>query len=124
MKALALDLGLKRIGVAVFMQGILMPLTPIFRKNREQAASEVKALLQKYEIELLLVGVPMGGSSEDEMRRRAEHFVGLLDFDGKLSFVDESFSSKEASKLARTKPKDGKLDSLSAYLIAKDYLGL
>ena len=72
----------------------------------------------------LVVGIPKGGSSEEEMSRRIRHFVSLLEFDGEIKFVDESFSSLEADELREfsSRKKDGKLDSLSAMIILQRYL--
>ncbi|AJC94226.1 Holliday junction resolvase RuvX [Campylobacter volucris] len=127
MKTLALDIGLKRIGLALCIDcKIAMPLDAIIRKNRNQAAKDVGKILQDYEIDILVVGIPKGGSSEDEMKRRIEHFVSLINFEKEIIFVDESFSSKQAQELqvANLKKKDGKLDSLAAYLILKNYYGI
>ncbi|HEG2580778.1 TPA: Holliday junction resolvase RuvX [Campylobacter lari] len=127
MKTLALDIGLKRIGVALCVnKSIAMPLEAIIRKNRNQAANEVKKYIKEYDVNALVVGVPLGGSSEDEMRKRIEYFISLLDFDKEIFFVDESFSSKNAQELGMVnlKKKDGKLDSLAAYLFLKDFYGL
>lgn len=126
MKALALDVGLKRIGVALYIDKIAIPLEGIIRKNRNQAANEVKNLLQIHDISLLIVGIPKGGSSEEEMTRRIKHFVSLLEFDKEIRFVDESGTSKEALGygVANTRKKDAKLDSLAALIMIKDYFGI
>ncbi|MBF7043089.1 Holliday junction resolvase RuvX [Campylobacter volucris] len=127
MKTLALDIGLKRIGLALCIDcKIAMPLDAIIRKNRNQAAKDVGKILQDYKIDILVVGIPKGGSSEDEMKRRIEHFVSLINFEKEIIFADESFSSKQAQELqvANLKKKDGKLDSLAAYLILKNYYGI
>ena len=60
------------------------------------------------------------------MKRRVVHFVSLLGFDGEVIYIDESFSSIEASHLgvANQRKKDGKLDSLSAMIILQRYLGI
>ena len=84
-------------------------------------------MLKEKNASTLVVGVPLGGASEDEMRRRIEHFCGLLDTDLKPVFVDESFSSVDASKFLAggySKSRDGKLDSLSACEILRRYLCL
>lgn len=126
MKALALDIGLKRIGVALYTQNIALPLNAILRKNRNQAAKEIQNLIQEHGAIKLIVGIPKGGSSEEEMNKRIKHFVALLEFKGEVVFVDESFTSQEALKfeLSKKAKKDGKLDSLAAYLILKDYFAL
>ncbi|WP_297193236.1 Holliday junction resolvase RuvX [uncultured Campylobacter sp.] len=127
MNALALDIGLKRIGIALCInKSVVIPLDAVFRKNREQASLEIKKILEEYKISLLLVGLPKGFSSEDEMQKRIKHFVSLLDFKEEIKFVDESFSSKRAAeiKTKKSKKKDGKTDSLAAYLLLKDYYAL
>ncbi|CZE47152.1 Holliday junction resolvase RuvX [Campylobacter geochelonis] len=123
----AIDIGLKRIGVAIgYENGVVMPQNAILRKNRNQAATAVDAVLSEFGANKLVVGVPLGGSSEGEMRRRVEHFVGLLEFGGEVCYIDESFSSVEAGEfgVANHKKKDGKLDSLAAMVILKRYLGV
>lgn len=125
---IALDIGLKRIGVAICPdKKTILPSTAILRKNRNQAARDTSQMLKEKNASTLVVGVPLGGASEDEMRRRIEHFCALLDTDLKPVFVDESFSSADASKLlagSHLKSRDGKLDSLSACEILRRYLCL
>lgn len=125
-KYLALDLGLKRIGLAFSIhKGIVTPLKAIERKNRNQASDEVKKALSEWEADVLVVGVPSGGSSEDEMRRRIEHFLKLVDFKGEVYLQDESFSSHEAKELLKGEMKhirDGRVDSISAMIILQRFL--
>ncbi|MBD5166096.1 Holliday junction resolvase RuvX [Helicobacter sp.] len=136
---LALDIGLKRIGVAKAIQNIALPLPPILRKNRNQAAKEVSQLLLESKANLLIVGIPMNLKSDSledsnpilEMQRRIRHFVSLLAIPPHLEviFFDESFSSLEAlqkleDKKSRKKAnsRDGSLDSLAALVILERYL--
>lgn len=124
---IALDIGLKRIGVAICPdEKTILPSTAILRKNRNQAARDTSQMLKEKNASTLVVGVPLGGASEDEMRRRIEHFCSLLDTDLKPVFVDESFSSADARGLLEaknySKSRDGKLDSLSACEILRRYL--
>ncbi|WP_270985455.1 Holliday junction resolvase RuvX [Campylobacter helveticus] len=126
MRALALDIGLKRIGVALWLNEIALPLNAILRKNRDQAANEVQQLISEYQISKLIVGLPKGGASEVEMGKRIKHFVSLLQFSGELIFVDEAYTSKEAQGLgvANSRKKDGKLDSLVALIMLRGYFGV
>ena len=124
MSIMAIDIGLKRIGVALAVGQTVMPQTPVLRKNRNQAARDVSAVLRKYGAKKLVVGVPLGGSSEDEMRRRIAHFVSLLEFDGEVVYQDEAMSSFEASEIYAEGRRDGRLDSIAAMIILKRYLGL
>ncbi|MBS4240732.1 Holliday junction resolvase RuvX [Campylobacter vulpis] len=125
MRILALDVGLKRIGVALYLENIPLPLDAILRKNRHQAAKEVQELIEKYAISKLIVGLPKGGTSEEEMSKRVRHFVSLLEFSGELVFVDEAYTSKEAQSLGvvNSRKKDGKLDSLAALIMLRGYFG-
>lgn len=124
-KIAALDVGLKRIGCAIALAGIVTPQNAILRKNRKQAARDVDSFLNEWDIEILVVGLPKGGSSEDEMQRRIEHFVSLLSFDGAVYYCDEYGSSAEAKEMMQgvtKQKKDGKVDSMAAKIILERYL--
>ncbi len=125
-KIAAIDVGLRRIGTAISVDGkVAIPQNPILRKNREQAARDVSEFLREWGVDTLVVGIPRGGSSEEEMERRIRHFVGLLDFDGEIEYIDEGFSSfeaKEATKGVMRHKKDGRLDSIAAQKILERWL--
>ena len=124
---LAIDLGLKRIGLAYSADGsIITPMQAILRKNRNQASSAIKAVIAEWSINTIVVGIPMGGSSEDEMRRRVAHFMGLVGFGGDIFYQDESDSSLEAEEMLKGNirhKRDGRIDSLSAKIILQRWLG-
>lgn len=125
MSVVAIDVGLKRIGAAVYVAGVAVASEPIIRKNREQASSDVSSMLKAKQASKLIVGLPRGGASEDEMERRIKHFVALLEFDGEIVYVDEYGSSREALSLTEggfTKSKDGKADSLAALVILRRWI--
>ena len=126
MKIASIDVGLKRIGLALCLQNnIVIPKEPILRKNRNQAAIEVKEFLDFWEIELLVVGLPKGGSSEEEMTKRIKHFISLIRFDKDIIYIDEYGSSKEAEEITKgifRQKKDGKVDSIAAKIILERYL--
>ena len=125
-KYLSIDLGLKRIGLAYSAhKDIVTPLASIIRKNRNQASDEVKKTIKEWEIDIVVVGVPLGGSSEEEMKRRIAHFMNLVSFDGEVYYQDEAGSSKEAESLIKGEMKqlrDGRIDSISAMIILQRYL--
>jgi len=126
MKLAAIDVGLKRIGLAICLQSdIVIPKEPILRKNRNQAALDVKEFLDFWEIKKLIVGLPKGGSSEEEMTRRIKHFVSLIRFEGEIIYIDEygtSLEAQESTKGVFKHRKDGKIDSIAASIILKRYL--
>ncbi len=123
-----MDIGLKRIGVAISLDGsVVLPQEAIQRKNRNQAARDVKAFLEQWEIERVIVGLPKGGSSEEEMRRRVEHFVSLLELPSSISvdYQDEYGSSYEAKEQMRgvsRQKRDGRIDSVAAKIILERWM--
>jgi len=129
MKIASIDVGLKRIGLAICLDGkIVFPQNAILRKNRNQASREVREFLYEWQIEKLVVGLPKGSSTQDEMERRIKHFISLLDLDNiEIVYQDEQYSSIEAKELTQgvfRHKKDGKIDSISAKIILERWLGL
>lgn len=119
----AIDLGLKRIGLAHLCAGIIVPLAPILRHNRNQAASAVLAVLEQKQAELVLIGVAFDGSSSETTRKRAQHFAQLLGEGRTIVFFDESYSSVEAEQRceARFSRHKGYLDSIAAMILLERY---
>ena len=127
MKILAIDLGLKRIGLAYSAdENFVTPLKAIERKNRNQASAEVKEVIKEWGIESIVIGIAMdGGDTEAEMLRRVAHFMNLVDFSGEVHHQDESFSSLEAEDSMKGVVKykrDGRVDSLAAKIILERWL--
>jgi putative Holliday junction resolvase len=122
-KYASIDIGLKRIGCAVsFMSGIVNPKDAILRKNRNQASSDVDLFLEEWEIDILVVGYP---ASSEDMIKRVNHFVTLLEFKGEIVFQNENMSSLEAKELTMGDIKhkrDGRIDSIAAKIILERYL--
>ena len=128
MKIASIDVGLKRIGVAICLDGsIVLPQEAILRKNRNQAAREVRDFLEIWEIDTLIVGLPKGGSSEEEMERRITHFVSLLALPVSMvvHYQDEQGSSSEAKEQmvgVIKQKRDGRIDSIAAKIILERWL--
>ena len=126
MKYIAIDLGLKRVGLAYSAhKDFVTPLKAVERKNRDQASRDVKKVIDEWEADAVVIGIPIGGSSEDEMRRRVAHFINLLGFKGEIFYQDESNSSIEAESMMKGEIKyirDGRIDSISAMIILQRFL--
>ncbi len=126
MKLASIDVGLKRIGVAICLdESIVIPQNAILRKNRNQAARDVNTFLKEWEIEKLIVGLPKDAKSAEEMERRIKHFVSLLELDIPVAYQDEQSSSIEAKELTMgvfKHKKDGKIDSIAAKIILERWL--
>ncbi len=123
MKFACIDIGLKRIGVAVCMhKDIITPQPAILRKNRNQASNDVNAFLKEWEIDKLIVGYP---STSEDMQKRVKHFVDLLKLEIPYEFQEENMSSIEAEELIKGEIKykrDGRVDSIAAQIILERYL--
>ena len=123
MKLASIDIGLKRIGVAICLTSdIVTPQPAILRKNRNQAARDVNIFLKEWEIEKLIVGFP---SSSEDTQNRIKHFVSLLELKIPYEFCEENMSSIEAEDLIKGEIKykrDGRIDSLAAKIILERYL--
>jgi len=124
----ALDIGLRRIGVAISPDGrMVFPQEAIERRGRKQAAADLSRLLALHRPRRLVVGLPRGGSSQEEMERRIRHFIGLLELpDGvELVYQDEAGSSEEAKERMRgvtRQKRDGRIDSLAAQIILERWI--
>ena len=124
----ALDVGLRRIGTAISPDGkTVLPQQAIERKGRRQAARDVRTFLEEWGVDTLVVGLPRGGSSEEEMERRIRHFIGLLELPEsvKVIYQDEAGSSEEAKERTRgvvRQKRDGRIDSLAAQIILERWL--
>ncbi len=124
---LACDVGLKRIGIAALLNGVILPLKAILRHNKNQASRDLSDLLREKNIQVLVVGKP--NESYADTNARIEYFIKLLDFKGEIVFINEDRSSIEAyenlehlgKKNKRLAIKDGRLDSLSACRILERY---
>ena len=126
MKLACIDVGLKRIGLALCLDAnIVIPQNAILRKNRNQAARDVNTFLKEWNIEKLIVGLPLDAISSEEMERRIRHFVSLLELNIAVAYQDEQSSSIEAKELTQgifKHQKDGKIDSIAAKIILERYL--
>ena len=123
MSLASIDVGLKRIGVAICVSSnIVTPKDPILRKNRNQAARDVNTFLKEWDIKKLIVGFP---SSSEDMQKRIKHFVALLELEIPYEFQEENMSSIEAEDLIKGEIKykrDGRIDSIAAKIILERYL--
>jgi len=132
MRVLALDLGEKRTGIAVSDPSgtVAHPLDVLPTKDVLNKAASFRRMLEDYEIELLLVGLPVSldGSEQEQanlIRIQAAQLEELYELP--LEFTDERLSSKEAKKVLRQlgyseKDMRGKTDKIAASLVLQAWL--
>jgi len=127
-KLASLDIGLKRIGLAISLdEKLVFPQNAIFRRDTQQAISEIVKFLEEWGISKIVVGLPKGGSSEKEMTEEITSFINRLlkHIDIEVEYQNEYGSSKEAKEMTKgifRHKKDGKIDSISAKIILERWL--
>ena len=132
MRILALDVGEKRIGVALSdPTGLLAtPLTTIESKGRDSDIDEVVRLATEHEVGEIVVGLPLSMSGRrGPQAGRVDAFVRALAerTDLPLKSVDERLSSVQAERMLResgVEPSKNKarIDSAAAAVVLQSYL--
>ena len=128
-RVLGLDVGEKRIGVAI-SDPLGITAQPLGVIGAESGIEELKELMPKHEIELIVVGHPLTLKGErGERARSVEEFARNLKTATGVPFtlVDERLSTKAAERIMREmgrKPSREKVrvDELSAVIILQSYL--
>lgn len=131
MRVLGLDVGERRIGVAVSDSDarLAVPLTTIVRKDLATDTEEISHLIALEDISLLVVGLPISlDGTIGPQARRIQEFVDLLRpaVTIPVEFWDERYSTAQADALLRERPRSRKAherqDALAAAIILQDYL--
>ncbi|HJQ08976.1 MAG TPA: Holliday junction resolvase RuvX [Candidatus Saccharimonadales bacterium] len=125
---LALDIGEKRVGVALTSMAARLPhpLTTMERSNR--IFKDIQELIDKHAAMALVVGLPRGLDGQHTAQTGAvEQFVTDLKQIVRIPvyWQDEAVTSRqaEAELLQRGKPyKKGDIDALSATYILEDFV--
>jgi|YNPNPStandDraft_1061719.scaffolds.fasta_scaffold16444_5 putative Holliday junction resolvase len=129
MRVLGLDVGSRRIGVAVSeVADVVVPVCVINRGPREM--EQIAAMVRERDIELVVVGLPTGRNGEIGPQARAVlEFVEALRSVLKIPVEtwDESFTTAEAEELlieadlSRAKRRRV-LDAAAAVILLQSYL--
>ena len=129
-RIIALDIGTKRIGVAV-SDALMLGATPvklILRNNDTNAINEIESVLEEYNTDTILIGVPynMDGSLGFQAKNCLD-FIKPLEKKYKILKYDERLSSERAEEILRIKGKKytknkGLVDVAAACVILQEYL--
>jgi putative Holliday junction resolvase len=131
-RTLALDIGEKRIGVAVGDEtGTLAhPLTAITRASKRQDFERIARLVIEQRAERVVAGYPRSLSGDEgpqaqRVRRYVEALAAALPV--LVELWDERYTTVEATErlheAERRRPRDrGQLDASAAAIILQDYL--
>lgn len=132
MRVLALDIGEKRIGVAVgdTATKVSMPVKVMPANEVVQNARTWRMLLEDEEPEALVCGLPRsmsGGQGKQAQRVKAQAEKIAAQAGLPLEFVDERLSSSEAKRVLREqglseRDMRGKVDMVAASLFLQTWL--
>jgi putative Holliday junction resolvase len=132
-RILALDVGKKRIGMAVSdALGFTAQGIPTLQRTRiREDLARLKELADNWNVELLLVGRPLHLSgSESRQSEYTSEFADRLAAHLKLPVVywDERLTTAEAERLMRSggatlEQRKNSVDRMSATLLLESYLG-
>lgn len=132
MRVLALDMGDVRVGVAVSDPNarVATPVTVLDAAEVENNGRRFQRLLEDWEPELLLVGLPLTLAGEEgpqahSIRTRAQRLAQAVALP--LEFVDERLSSAAAKRSLREmgvseREARGKVDMIAASLFLQSWL--
>ncbi len=131
-RLLALDLGSRRVGVAVSDESWLAvrPLKALERGSWKRLLREVSELAGSFDAQALVLGLPLmmdgsEGPKAEEARRLAHNFQLSLDIpvflqDERLSSLEAESSLREAGHTERSLRRE--VDAQAAAIILKDFI--
>lgn len=129
---MALDVGSRRIGVAIAQRGsqLAIPLATIERGSRRDDLAQIQRYLDSYAVDELVIGDPLTLAGERGVAARAmDSFVEEVRriFGGAIHRVDERMTTAQATKtliaadVSRRKRR-GIVDRMAAALILETFL--
>ncbi len=122
---LGLDVGDKRIGVALASVIARLPQPLKVIPSSDSAIDEIKAVAERENVTMLVVGLPRNMQGQEtaqtqKIRSFAERLDSVIDLP--VVFADESLSSKRAEELIRQHTfKNASQDSLAACFILEEF---
>ena len=129
-KIMALDVGTKRIGIALsdFLKVIATPHSYIERNPEDKAIEKIVSIAKENRVDKIIVGLPinMDGSVGGQAQDCINFSQKILGFD--IIYEDERLTSEEAEERLKNrkinfKKDKGLVDMESACVILEQYLG-
>ena len=124
---LALDIGSRRIGLAMADSQVKIAVPFGWLENSENIVQEITELVLRHDIDTIVVGYPRNQSGEPTKQTEfVEEFVKQfedIELDTEIVFQDESLTSVHAEQRLGNKIKDkGEIDAEAASIILQDFL--
>ena len=130
MNRLGLDIGKKRIGIAISRSPLAGNYETLYCKTWTKDISHIAEIVSKENIDEIVVGLPLNmDGTEGEMAEYVKKFCGMLKSKilAKIIYVDERLTSISADHIMhdageRKTKKKGLIDQVAASLILQSYL--
>jgi len=132
-KLLGIDVGTKRIGLAICDESrlIVTPKKIINRQSNEKDFTEIRKIIEENNIIAIVMGLPinMDGTLNDMSHFSEKFAIELQKFFSEINifFADErltSFEAKEISLNLPSRKKQKHFDDIAATVILQDFLDL
>ena len=132
MKAMGIDFGMARIGIALSddTKFLASPFETYKRKGDEFDFQHLLNIIKEKSVDEIVCGLPMNMQGEEQtIAKETRNFMSSLSekIDIAISFVDERLSSLMAEEMLKETERDWKkrkekLDAVAASIILQDYL--
>jgi putative Holliday junction resolvase len=124
---LALDVGEKRIGVAIAQSNIRIAIAYDTLLVDGSELEQITRIVNQEKVSTIIIGYPRNQSGETTQQTKSvEAFAKKIESIGKeVIFQDESLTSVKAEEIVRSRGKPyqkSDIDALAASLILQDYL--
>jgi putative holliday junction resolvase len=136
MRILALDVGERRVGMAIsdLTGALARPLQALTRRSREEDFAAIATVVAEHDVGLVVVGQPLSldggiGPQARQIARYAEALAERLPV--QIVMWDERFTTMEAEEILRQRRSEkkrrqarasGELDAIAAAVILQSYL--
>lgn len=133
-KFLAIDLGDKRVGLAITdpSKQIAFPRDFLVHESLDDLCRQVRNFCAKENVERIIIGWPVeldGTEGERAQKTRAfgKKLATFVDDDIEIDYMDERLTTKQATQLlfvqgVKSRDQKGQKDMISAQLILEAYL--
>lgn len=121
-----IDWGLKRVGVAVRIFGVVVPQEPILNPSRSRLVARLREIAREHGPGRVVLGYPLAASGNrvplcDKVDALAEY---LRKQGFEVHLQRETGTTLEARELRTSHRRDGRTDSLAATIVLKRFLGM
>lgn len=99
MKIIAIDYGLKRVGLALSVMGIIMPHSTIINISNKHVINKIETIIKEEDVTKIIIGMPFSSFGENnETSIEINKFINLLKeniIDIPIFIQDEHSSTKD-----------------------------